>query len=132
MSRSRRNRLTTVLLALVSLLFMQLAVASYVCPGMSLKMTVMSDLAEAGTPCTQSMTANMDEDLPNLCQAHCQAGQQVADKSQLPAPIATTTLPPDFTLPVVLPIFQGAPLQASHLMRTTAPPVSIRHCCFRL
>ncbi len=132
MARNRRNRLITVLFALVSLLFMQLAVASYACPGTSSKRTAISEMAEAGMPCAQSMTATMDEEQPNLCQAHCQAGQQVADKTQLPAPIAITTLPPDFTLPVIAPIYQGASLQAPHLMRTTAPPASIRHCCFRL
>jgi hypothetical protein len=132
MARNRRNRLITVLFALVSLLFMQLAVASYACPGMSSKVTATSEMAEAGMPCAQSMTATMDEEQPNLCQAHCQAGQQVADKTQLPAPVAITALPPDFTLPVIALVYQGAPLQAPHLVRTTAPPVSIRHCCFRL
>lgn len=132
MTRNRRTRLTTALFALISLLFMQLAVASYACPGARSTVAAISEMAEAGMPCAQSMTVNMDEEQPNLCQAHCQAGQQVADKTQLPAPLAITTLPPDFTLPVIALVYQGAPLQAPHLMRTTAPPVSIRHCCFRL
>lgn len=132
MTRNRRTRLTTVLFALISLLFMQLAVASYACPGTESKVAAISAMAEAGMPCAQSMTVNMDEEQPNLCKAHCQAGQQVADKYELPAPVALTALPPDFLSPVVVPVLQGAPMQAPHLMRTTAPPVAIRHCCFRL
>ncbi|MDP3229114.1 MAG: hypothetical protein Q8N13_14170 [Acidovorax sp.] len=132
MTRNRRHRLITVLFALFSLLFMQLAVASYACPGAESKVAAISAMAEAGMPCAQSMTVNMDEEQPNLCKAHCQAGQQVADKYELPAPVALTALPPDFLMPVVAPVLQGAPMQAPHLMRTTAPPVAIRHCCFRL
>lgn len=132
MTRNRRTRLTTALFALISLLFMQLSVASYACPGAEAKVAAISAMAEASMPCAQSMTVNMDEDQPNLCKAHCQAGQQVADKYELSAPVALTALPPDFLMPVVAPVLQGAPMQAPHLMRTTAPPVAIRHCCFRL
>lgn len=132
MTRNRRHHLITVLFALFSLLFMQLAVASYACPGAASKVAAISAMAEAGMPCAQSMTVNMDEDQPNLCKAYCQAGQQVADKYQSPAPVALTALLPDFTLQVIAPVYQGASLQAPHLMRTTAPPMSIRHCCFRL
>jgi hypothetical protein len=128
----RRIRLITALFALISLLFMQLALASYACPGVGSKVSDISAMTEAGMPCEQSMTINMDEEQPNLCQAHCQAGQQTADKYEIPAPVAITALPPDFTLPVIVPVLPGAPLQAPHLMRTTAPPVAIRHCCFRL
>lgn len=132
MTRTRRTRLSTAIFALISLLFMQMAVAGYVCPGGESKIAAISAMAEAGMPCAQSMTVNMDEEQPNLCKAHCQAGQQVADKYELTAPVASTALPPDFLLPVVLPFFQWALLQTPHLMRTTAPPVAIRHCCFRL
>lgn len=132
MTRNRRHRLITVLFALFSLLFMQLAVASYACPGTASKAAEISAMAEAGMPCAQSMTVNMDEDQPNLCKAHCQAGHQVADKYQLPAPVALPALLPGFLIPVVAPVLQEAPMQAPHLVRTTAPPVSIRHCCFRL
>ena len=87
MTRNRRNRLITVLFALVSLLFMQLAVASYVCPGTASKVAEVAAMAEADMPCAESMTLAMDESQPNLCQAHCQAGQQTADRYELPAPV---------------------------------------------
>ncbi len=129
MPSNRRTRLTTALFALVSLLFMQLAVASYACPAVASKVAAM---AEAGMPCAESMKLNMDDAQPNLCQAHCQADQQTADRYELPPPVAIGTQPADFTLPAMLAVSSGAPLQAPHLMRTTAPPVAIRNCCFRL
>ena len=132
MTRNRRNRLITVLFALVSLLFMQLAVANYVCPGTASKVAEVAAMAEADMPCAESMTLAMDESQPNLCQAHCQAGQQTADRYELPAPVVIATVPADFTLPHTILVFLGAPLQAPHLRRNTAPPVAIRNCCFRL
>lgn len=132
MTWNRRSRLITALLALVSLLFMQLAVASYACPGTGSKVAEVAAMAEAGMHCAESMTLNPDDAQPNLCHAHCQPGEQSADKYQLPAPVAISALPADFTLPVTVPVFSGAPLQASHLKHTTAPPVAIRNCCFRL
>lgn len=51
MARNRRTRLITVCLALVSLLFMQLAVASYACPGaQSSRVAEVAAMAEAGMP----------------------------------------------------------------------------------
>lgn len=132
MTRNRRPRLITALFALICLLFMQLAVASYACPAVASKAAEVAAMAEAGMPCAGSMKLNRDDAQPNLCQAHCQTGHQTADKYELPAPVAIATVPADFTLPVTVPVFLGAPLQAPHLMRTTAPPVTISNCCFRL
>jgi hypothetical protein len=132
MSRDRRHRLITVLFALVSLLFMQLAVAGYVCPGSGSKIAEAAAMAEAGMPCAESMPLNMDDQQPNLCHAYCQAGQQSADRHDLSSPVAIDVLPANFSLQVAIPVFSEAPLQAPHLQRTTAPPVAIRNCCFRL
>lgn len=132
MTWHRRTRLITAVFALISLLFMQLAVASYTCPGTGSKIAEVAAMAEAGMPCAESMSVNMDDVQPNLCQAHCQAGQQSADKHELPSPVAIGALPADFSLQVAIPVFSEAPLQAPHLQRTTAPPVTIRNCCFRL
>lgn len=132
MSRNRRHRLITVLFALASLLFMQLAVAGYVCPGSASKIAEAAAMAEAGMPCAESMPLSMDDEQPSLCHAHCQASQQSVDKHELPSPVSMGVLPADFSLQVAIPVFSEAPLQAPHLQRTTAPPVSIRNCCFRL
>ncbi|WP_245783571.1 hypothetical protein [Paracidovorax konjaci] len=116
----------------MSLLFMQLAVASYVCPGVQQKIAEITATAEAKMPCAESMSINMDDAQPNLCQAHCQAGHQTADKYELPAPLNISVVPVSFLLPDMVPVFGGAPLQPPHLKRTTAPPITIRHCCFRI
>lgn len=128
----RRTRLITALLALVSLLFMQLAVARYACPGAVSKVAEVAAMAEAGMPDAEPMSLSMDDAQPNLCHAHCQTGQQTADKYELPSPVAFSALPADFTSPVTVPVFSGAPLQVPHLKRTTAPPVAIRNCCLRI
>ncbi|TBR76558.1 MAG: hypothetical protein EPN64_07045 [Burkholderiaceae bacterium] len=128
----RRHRLITVLFALVNLLFMQLAVASYACASQLQKVNEAAVMAKADVPCAQSMQLSMDDAQPSLCQAHCQAGQQSADTHELPSPVALSALPVALTLPVAIPVFFGAPLQAPHLKRTTAPPVAIRNCCFRI
>ena len=129
---TRRHRLFVVLFALISLLFMQLAVAGYACPGAKVKVAEIAAMAEAGLPCAESMTTGMDEDQPNLCRAHCQTGQQAADKYELPAPAGVGSLPVNFTLPDSVALLTGVPVQAPHLKRTTAPPVTILNCCFRL
>lgn len=132
MTRNRRTRLITVLFALISLLFMQLAVAGYACPVTGSRATEISAMAEAGMPCAESMAMNMDDAQPNLCHAHCQVGHQSADKYQTPSPPAMDTLPADLALQVIIPLFALAPLQPPHMQRTTAPPLTIRNCCFRL
>lgn len=132
MAWNRRTRLTTALFALVSLLFMQLAVASHACPGAASKVAEVVAMVKADMPCAEFMTMNMDNAQSNLCQAHCQTGQQTAYKYELPSPVVIGALPADFTWPVTAPVFWGAPLQVPHMMRTTAPPVAIRNCCFRL
>ncbi len=132
MPTSRRSRFITVLVALVSLLFMQLAVAGYACPGVQPKAAEVAAMAKVKMPCAESMPIGMDDDQPNLCQAHCLAGHQTADKYELPAPLDIGAVPVSFLLPDIAPVFGGAPLQPPHLKRTTAPPIAIRHCCFRI
>lgn len=128
----RQSRLITVFIALVSLLFMQLAVAGYVCPGVQQKIAEVTAMAEAKMPCAESMSINIDDAQPNLCLAHCQAGHQTADKYELPAPLNISAAPVSFLLPEIAPVFGDAPLELPHLKRTTAPPITIRHCCFRI
>lgn len=134
MFAARRHRLLTVLFALVSFLFMQMAVAGYACPGSSANANAaaMTDMAKAGNPCAGSAPLNMDDAQPNLCQAHCQAGHQSADKYDIPSPPTATPLGPMLAYAVEISLLPGAPLQTLHLMRTTAPPIAIRNCCFRI
>ena len=132
MPRTRRTRFITTLLALVSLLFMQWAVASYACPGVASRLGEITAMAEAGMPCAGAMSADMDSTQPNLCQAHCQAGQQSADKHEVPAPVAVFAFLTSYRLPEILPLLSGPALQPAQLERGTAPPLAIRNCCLRL
>lgn len=129
MAALRRLRFATVLVALASLLFMQLALAGYSCPGVESKVRQAAAMAEAGMPCAGSMPMSDDEQ-PGLCHAHCAAGQQASDNHppQLPAlaPPAGLALQ---RVSLEAPI-RSAP-QAPLLARATAPPLAIRNCCLR-
>jgi hypothetical protein len=135
MKLSRPSRFAAALIALFSMLFMQLAVAGYVCPDLA-----MVDISESGGMSTyvddQSMPGceGMDAEQPNLCHAHAQAGKQSLDKPGLP-------LVQPFIAAALTLVFQdiqvvhnpGAVQPDSFLLtRTTAPPLSIRNCCFRI
>jgi hypothetical protein len=77
--------------------------------------------------------AGLDPVVPNLCFAHCQAGDQTFDHSQQPT-AAPAVLPA-----LVVSLFDPAALQASSRASSThrfaaarPPPHSILHCCFRI
>lgn len=132
MSLSRRNRLFTVFFALSSLLFMQLAVARYVCPSTVTSGAQVGMVMADGMPCPEAKSASMDESQPALCHAHCKGDKLSLDKYELPAPVAISAMPANFRLSVVEFELSGVALQAPHLMHATAPPVAIRNCCFRI
>lgn len=128
----RRHRLITLLFAMVSLLFMQFAVARYVCPS-EMAGATESSLARAhdGMPCAASMPTAMDDEQTGLCQAHCQADQQSADTYIVPVLLMLPAITYNFAQVDTSQISQGVTLQAPLLKRTTAPPLSVRNCCFR-
>ncbi|GAB3478642.1 hypothetical protein [Polaromonas eurypsychrophila] len=132
MTWNRRQRFVTVLFALMSLLFMQLAVAAYACPAGSLmQQTGMAE--NSAMPCAESMTAFVtDNEQPSLCAAHCKADQQSADTNPSPGLTAPAMLSSDYALLRLNLPSLVAPLEAPLLMRNHARSVAVRHCCFRL
>lgn len=123
MKLSRRSRLVTAFVTLCCLLFAQLAVAAYACPALD-----AAPAAAMAAPC-----ANMDMQQPGLCKAHCEAAQQTVD-AYAPLHISPFVAA---ALAVIMPeLPDAAPLAAAHdsncLSHSTAPPHSIRNCCFRL
>ena len=126
MMTSRSSRLFVALAAIASLLFMQLAVAAYACPGANSSAAEAAVQAEAG--CDE-----MDHAPSNLCHAHCQQQVQSIDK-----PVALSVPPAPSTglhvaqVPVAGASFVSAKDQQSLLVRTTAPPLTIRNCCLRI
>lgn len=122
---SRSSRFVTALIALFSILFMQLAVAAYACPTMTM---------QHGDEMAMSHCAGMDMAQPSLCNVHDQAGDQSLNTPELPQvqPFIATT----FTLVFhdVETIDNSIAVTPASLLltRTTAPPVAIRNCCFRI
>lgn len=128
MDRIRHTRRFVALLALASLLFMQLAVAAYACPN-----TAAAQVVAAAGEGMQGCH-DMDTFQPNLCQAHDQAGNQSLDKP--PFPDVQPFIPAALQLEV-----RNAETRRTQarmhpgdilLKRATAPPHAIDHCCFRI
>ncbi|RJG24683.1 hypothetical protein [Massilia cavernae] len=135
MIRSRRSRAIAALIALVCLLFTQLAVAAYACPNLlagrsgahtSSRAPGMEDMPGCSEP--------MDMEQPNLCHAHAQVGNQSLDKPTVPP--VQPFMPLALAQAIVFVEAEYAPPaasgQSSSLTRITSPPASIRHCCFRI
>jgi hypothetical protein len=135
MKSSRQFRCVAALIALFSMLFMQLAVASYACPNLRMGQDGGA-LARSSSSGMQNMAGctGMDMQQPSLCHAHSQAGHQSLDKPDLPQvqPFVAVELMQAlvFTDTAYRPLSAESP--APLLQRATAPPLSIRHCCFRI
>lgn len=142
MKLTRPSRLFAACIMLFGMLFMQLAVAAYACPGLMtsgemqqletqpvMQMAAMDMNAAEMSGCTGA-----DQVQPNLCHAHDHVGDQSSDKPNVPAVssfIPTTLVVTLGTVDSVQP--SHAPTAHSDsLTRTTAPPLSIQHCCFRI
>lgn len=130
MKLHRKSRLFAALLALFSMLFMQLAVAAYACPTVAqgeprAEMRVHADMQGCG---------GMDMAQPALCHAHVHADKQSLDKPPLPdvQPFIATALL--LTIADIGNHSLPAESQPDNrlLVRATAPPHSIQHCCFRI
>ena len=80
MNRYRLQRCTTAIFVVLSLLFSQLALAMYVCPGAT-DTVVMADMAAAGLPCD-----GMDEAQPTLCHQHSAGAAQSFEAVKVPVP----------------------------------------------
>ncbi len=135
MKLSRPCRFVAALIALFSILFMQLAVAGYACPWLapqqdSASMAMPSDTGSQ----RMSDCEGMDTAQPSLCHAHSRADNQSLDKPGLPQ------VPP-FVAASLMLVFAGFEVTSPQtdvqspspfLTRTTAPPLSIRNCCYRI
>lgn len=78
MPRRRCHRLTIAFFVVLSLLFSQLALASYVCPGPA-QMHAMAAMADNGGPCE-----GMDPTQPVLCHQHCTDPAKNVEAVKLP------------------------------------------------
>ena len=130
---NRFTRKLVSLLGIVAVIFAQLAASAYACP---LQVVGLDEAgAVVGAPMVGAPEANSsgrDPKSPALCQKHCENGQQSV--SDTPQPLAFFTLESAFVITIAMDA--AAPLPATalapSLLRTTSPPLSIRHCCFRI
>lgn len=134
MARSPKIRFVAALIALFSMLFMQLAVASYACPNMRTAQPSAATAISAGATAMSPDCMGMDMEQPSLCRAQDQAGSQSLDKPQLPdvqpfVPAALVQAVTALNLSYAQLPTQPRPL---NLTRATAPPLSIQNCCFRI
>ena len=132
MRYSRRTRFVAALVALFGLLFMQLAMAAYACPKLSLVQQQSTMLDASGQPMKDC--PELDKQSPSLCQAGSHQAPQSADTSNPPSiqPFAPVGL-------IVHVVTADEPIQAGFMIpaaflhaSSTAPPIAIRNCCFRL
>lgn len=136
MKLSRPSRFVAALIALISVLFTQLAVAAYACPSLQAGPDARPALIVGAEPDEQTMPdcAEMDMEQPALCHAHAQVGDQSLDKPASPHlfPSAAILLVPaaGTTGFAYRPV--TAYTDSPFLAWTSPPSLSIRHCCFRI
>lgn len=114
---------------------MQFAVAAYACPDHQVGQTDEPALISIGPDIHHMVECNgMDLEQLNLCHAHDQVGTQSLDKPELPqvqpfiaAGLALMLQPLDVAY---RPLAEKS--QDLQLARSTAPPLAIQNCCFRI
>ncbi|MFZ6848676.1 hypothetical protein [Undibacterium sp. RuRC25W] len=120
-------RVNVACIALFSMLFMQLAVGAYACPMMITSQASVSAMANCD---------GMDADQSTLCHLHAtgELVKQTADKPDLPQvqPFVPAVLMLALQVVDVAAFSSTIPLNSTSLIRSTAPPTSILHCCFRI
>jgi len=135
------------------LLFAQMAVAAYACPGLSLSANTqmramelvkissddvaMSAATNQAAPCESmgedTAMGSLDLQSPNLCAEHCKFGQQSDQASTLTVPAALlmalyfAPLVPNLTAELS-PVAAATP----SALVAASPPHAILHCCFRI
>jgi hypothetical protein len=125
MLRRPFHRLTTTFFVVLSLLFSQLALANYVCPGQA-DTAAMAQMMAAGEPCE-----GMDQAQPVLCHQHSAGAAQSFEAVKLPAasqPMVVQVL----VLPLVLDEVEAAALPASSTPEARPPPDPIFLSTLRL
>lgn len=115
MLRRSFHRLTTTFFVVLSLLFSQLALASYVCPGQG-DAEAMAAMMVAGQPCE-----GMDQVQPTLCHQHSAGTVQSFEAIKLPAasqPVVVQVL----ELPLVLDAGEAVALSMAATPVARPPP----------
>lgn len=115
MLRRSVHRLTTTFFVVLSLLFSQLALANYVCPGQA-DAAAMAEMMAAGEPCE-----GMDQAQPVLCHQHSAGAAQSFEAVKLPTasqPMVVQVL----VMPLVLDAVEAEALPATSAPEARPPP----------
>jgi hypothetical protein len=135
-----------------ALLFAQMAVAAYVCPGLSLSANTqmpamemvktssddaaMQAASNQAVPCEsmgeEAAIGPLDPQSPNLCAEHCKVGQQSDQVSTLTVP-AVLLMALYFAplVPNLMAELRPAAATPSALV-AASPPHTVLHCCYRI
>lgn len=114
--------------ALLGLVYAQLAVSAYACPrglepapsGEAVAMAAAEDMA--GMHCAEMGAAGADTNVSALCVQHCDQGNQTVGSSQPPDFQPTLFLLPTFALADADDAAREAVLKTPLQMRVTSPP----------
>ena len=136
MKTSARFRFAAVGMALFCMLFMQIAMASYVCPALLTSGGGAPGAMSMGVGMDMADCANADHAQPTLCHVHADGGAAKLSLDNPELPPVPPFVPAQLTLTVQnidLASFSAVMPPASLLpTRANAPPIAIRHCCFRI
>lgn len=145
----KRRYLRLLSLVLVTtLLYAQIAVAAYACPGLARAATTNTSMVpsasstETGgdqtgvstseqTDDCAGMPGGIDPSAPKLCADHCNYGQQSDQTPNLSVPPVLLN-PLYIAPPMPLPSMPAQPPAELSALVRGSPPLAILHCCFRI
>jgi hypothetical protein len=133
MKPSRSTRFVAAVIAVISLLFTQFAMASYVCPGATTPALMTMAAADNGMA-DMDHCSGVDKAQPTLCHAHNHSDPQSLNKPDLPSVPPLIMIGPVLTVILLdVGVASPGPITAMpSLSRATEPIIAIRHCCFRI
>jgi hypothetical protein len=118
------------------MLFTQLAMAGHACPNLTAAppSAAMAMAMDDGGDQAMAGCMGSDKMQPGLCHAQDQSGNQSLDKPAAPhvAPFLASALAAVFRNIELARTSAVPQFNALLLTRSTAPPLSIRNCCFRI
>jgi hypothetical protein len=122
------RRSFVAVLAAGALLFAQLAVSAFACPGGSMATMHVTVQAESMPGCP-----GMDEAPSPLCPAHCDQGQLSLDKPPVPGIAPAVLIGHVSWRAIEAPQSRPVAVQRNaHLIPPPEPPPAIRNCCLRI
>ena len=115
MLRRPVHRLTATLFVVMSLLFSQLAMASYTCPA-AVKSAAVAEMVASGMPCD-----GMDQAQPALCHEQATSAPQSFEAVKVPVPSLPLVIQV-LQLPVVLDAAEAAVVPPADTPEARQPP----------